>query len=247
VTHPFYGTDLAYVHDDGFSDYARNAGPEILRVLRERGLRRARIVELGCGAGTLAGYLANAGHHVVGIDVSAAMIQRARREAPAVTFRVGSLARTRVPPCDAVLAIGEVVSYLNASAGPRAHAKELAGFFERAHRALSPRGFLLFDFLESADGRTYPTKSRAGADWVIAVRAAASRTQPVLTRTIRTARRINGRWRQARESHRLRLYPRDDMRAMLRTAGFDVRFRRRMGALHLMRSSIMALAEPKSR
>ena len=49
------------------------------------------VADLGCGPGHIAGYLTGLGQHVVGIDLSPAMVEVARRRHPDVTFRVGSL------------------------------------------------------------------------------------------------------------------------------------------------------------
>lgn len=65
-----------------------------------------RVLDVGCGAGTLARKLARSVPHVDGVDLSPAMIEAARREAPPnVTFSVGD-ALTFDPPSgtyDAVL------------------------------------------------------------------------------------------------------------------------------------------------
>src|SRR5205807_5497057 len=49
-----YSTDLAYVHDAGFSDFARRAVPELVKILSRHGIRRGLIVDVGCGSGALA-------------------------------------------------------------------------------------------------------------------------------------------------------------------------------------------------
>jgi trans-aconitate methyltransferase len=52
-----------------------------------------RILDLGCGTGHLTGAIAAAGAEVVGLDASAEMVERARREHPGLTFVEGD-ART---------------------------------------------------------------------------------------------------------------------------------------------------------
>ena len=63
-----YSTDLAYIHDVGFGELAERAGPEAIRILGTRGLRRGLLVEVGCGSGTLARHLVDAGYDIVGFD-----------------------------------------------------------------------------------------------------------------------------------------------------------------------------------
>lgn len=50
-----------------------------------------RILDVGCGTGQLTAEIARSGAHVVGIDASAAMIENARNNFPALTFRVGDV------------------------------------------------------------------------------------------------------------------------------------------------------------
>ena len=85
-----YKDDLAYIHDVGFGDFAKNAAPELLAILRQRGLTDGLVVDLGCGSGLWAEELCQAGYDVLGVDISPAMIEIARRRAPRARFEVGS-------------------------------------------------------------------------------------------------------------------------------------------------------------
>jgi ubiquinone/menaquinone biosynthesis C-methylase UbiE len=49
------------------------------------------VVELGCGPGHVAGYLASRGANVSGLDLSPAMVEQAHRLFPALTFQVGDM------------------------------------------------------------------------------------------------------------------------------------------------------------
>jgi SAM-dependent methyltransferase len=244
----FYGRNLAYIHDAGFGEFAARAAPEIVGMLRARGIRRGLVVEFGCGAGTVARALTEAGYEVLGIDISTAMIRMARARTPQARFKVGTLATARIPSCDAIVAVGEVVSYVpRGSASRRAHHARLTTFLRHAERALRTGGLLLFDFIESAHGRIYRRKRLVGKGWAIAVRATAGRNGGTLTRhieTIRDSRR--GRTRSA-ETHRLRVIPRAEMRGLLRKAGFAPRFGRRVGEVPLLRSTLAVEASPRRR
>lgn len=62
-----------------------------------------RILDLGCGTGQLTAEIASRGASVVGLDRSAAMIEHARKNYPAIEFVVGDAARFNgQPPFDAV-------------------------------------------------------------------------------------------------------------------------------------------------
>ena len=67
---------------------------EAWRVLLRRVLPDppARVVDLGCGTGTLSVLLAEEGYDVTGVDVSPEMLARARRKAPGVQFLEGDAA-----------------------------------------------------------------------------------------------------------------------------------------------------------
>ncbi|MBM3774653.1 MAG: methyltransferase domain-containing protein [Acidobacteria bacterium] len=66
-----YGDDLAYIHDAGFSRFAIEAAPELLKLLRRGGVRGGLVVDLGCGSGRWARALSRAGYRVLGVDQSA--------------------------------------------------------------------------------------------------------------------------------------------------------------------------------
>src|SRR5438445_4603040 len=134
------------------------------------------------------------------------MIARERARVPRAAFRVASLTSAPIPPCAAIVALNEVVSYVPE---PRRRLTALGRFFARAYAALRPGGLLVFDFIASAEGRTYAGKSRSGADWAVAVRADVDRAGRVLTRHITTFRKIDGEYRTSRETHRVRLYDPD--------------------------------------
>jgi SAM-dependent methyltransferase len=240
-----YASDLAYIHDAGFGEFAKRAAPTLRSLLKKLGIRRGRVVELGCGSGTLCRELAAASYDVVGIDPSAAMLRLARRRAPSVAFRRGSLQTAELPGCSAIVAIGEVVTYLRPFKGPPSvlrHDRELSAFFRRARHALEPGGVLMFDFIESAGGRTYAKKGRTGRDWRIQTSARLNRHGTLLTRRITTWIRTADDNRIGREVHHVRVYSRESMKSALEKAGFLVEFRRTIGGARMIRGDLLVVA-----
>jgi SAM-dependent methyltransferase len=231
-----YSADLAYVHDAAFGDLARRAAPEIVRLLRDRDVRSGHIVEVGCGSGIAARRFVADGYTVTGIDVSPAMIRLARAKVPEARFRVATIERLRLPACDAVVAVGEIVSYV--PGGLRA----LQRFFRRVHDALRPGGVLLFDFIESAAGRTFAAKSFRGADWALAARATFEPSRKLLTRRIAVVRTIGRRARHASEIHRVRVYSRAELRRALERVGLSAAISRSYGAYRLMTGDAAVIA-----
>ncbi len=76
--------------------------------------RGAHILDAGCGPGRLGGYLAAAGHHVVGVDVDPVLIEAAERDNPGPRWLVGDLAELDLPaePFDIILVAGNVMPFL---------------------------------------------------------------------------------------------------------------------------------------
>jgi 2-polyprenyl-3-methyl-5-hydroxy-6-metoxy-1,4-benzoquinol methylase len=69
---------LSRVYDIGWGDFSVQYVDLINELLQERGLGRARILDLACGTGVLAIELAKCGHVVHGIDTSQEMISVAK-------------------------------------------------------------------------------------------------------------------------------------------------------------------------
>lgn len=64
---------------------------EVILLVRYRDALAGRILELGCGAGRLSGYLIEAARSFEGIDVGAPMIEYCSRRYPLGAFRVGDI------------------------------------------------------------------------------------------------------------------------------------------------------------
>lgn len=80
--------------------------------------RGARILDAGCGPGRLGGYLAEAGHQVVGVDVDPALIAAAEQDHPGPRWLVGDLAELDLPargitePFNVIVSAGNVMTFL---------------------------------------------------------------------------------------------------------------------------------------
>lgn len=120
--------------------------------------RGSAILDAGCGPGRHAGYLHDAGHRVVGVDVDPTLVAAARADAPGPLYLVGDLAGFTLPPeapqqFDAILCAGNVMAFLH----PDTRVPVLAGFASRlapAGRAVvgfgAGRGYAFDDFLADA-------------------------------------------------------------------------------------------------
>jgi SAM-dependent methyltransferase len=223
-----YQPDLAYIQHDGFADFAAEAGAGVLALLRQAGIMSGHVVDLGCGDGGWLRQLTRARFSATGIEQSASLAKYARAAAPQATVRVASLHRTAFSRCDAITALGEVLSYLpSASARP-----SLASLFRRAHRALRPGGLLIFDLLVAGPPMNYRT-GRAGPTWAVLADVREDAARRRLIRDITTFRELRGGYRRGHERHVLAVSQRDRVVAALRQTGFAVRTSRRYGGFAL--------------
>src|SRR5215218_4560159 len=214
-----YGEDLAYVHDAGHGGFARAAAPDLLRRLRTAGLTGGTVVDLGCGSGIWAAELLAAGYDVMGVDVSADLLAIARGRAPAATLVHASLWQAKLPPCVAVTAIGEVLSY---AFDPRDGGDGLVALCARVHDALAPGGLFLFDALGPGVVGPQPRRLwRDADDWVVLSEAVEDAGARRLTRRIVVFRRAGEGWRRSDEVHVQHLHEPEELIAAVRAAGFE--------------------------
>jgi SAM-dependent methyltransferase len=88
------------------------------RLIDAMAARGARILDAGCGPGRVGGYLAAAGHDVVGVDVDPALIAAAEEDHPGPRWLVGDLAELDLPargitePFDLIVSAGNVMTFV---------------------------------------------------------------------------------------------------------------------------------------
>ena len=121
--------------------------------------RGAHILDAGCGPGRVGGYLAAAGHRVVGVDVDPALIAAAEEDHPGPRWLVGDLAELDLPsrgigdPFDLIVSAGNVMTFL--APGTRGQVlSRLRAHLNADGRAVigfgAERGYDFGEFLEDA-------------------------------------------------------------------------------------------------
>lgn len=221
-----YQSDLAFVHDAAFGDWALQGSQAIVRKLRQAGLDTGLVADLGCGSGIGAEVFARAGYRVYGVDRSQAMLELAWQRVPGAEFACASVLDAPLPPCCAMVAIGEVFNYVFDA---RVDEESLAAFFARSYQALTPGGLFVFDV--ACPGRVpggRGTGFKRTDDWVILFEAVEEGDS--LSRQITTFRRYGGAYRRSDELHRLRLYVPSRISSALISAGFQVEVSDRFGS-----------------
>jgi hypothetical protein len=151
------------------------------------------------------------------------MIAFACVTAPDAHFEVGAFETSAVPPCDAIVAMGDVFNHGSLDA--------VRAFTARAASALRPGGVLLFDVAERGAWPAYEEHRAGGDDWsVITIK---ERDGERLTRRVLSFRKVGDDVRRDEEVHALELYDRAELVALLRTHGFRVEVRRSYGTPRL--------------
>ncbi len=225
-----YGDDLAYIHDVGYGDFARNSAPGLLKILKRNGITEGLIVDLGCGSGIWARALCDAGYDALGIDYSQAMVRLAKKHVPRARFLAGSFLEIKLPSCDAVTSLGECFNY---QSDARNDPVRLSGLFHRIYGSLKPGGLFIFDVAAPGRGRGPRLRHFEGIDWVILLEVDEDQKNRRLTRSITTFRKMGRLYRRNQEIHRLRLYDRFAIAGELRRIGFSVRTLRSYGRQRL--------------
>lgn len=212
-----YGEDLAYIQAVAFGGLARGAAPEIVRLLKSAKIPIRRVVDLGCGAGVLTSAMVEAGFDVTAVDDSAGLLALAAAMAPRARFVKASIYQLEIPECEAIIAIGEPLTY-HAEIG---EADRLVwNFFQRAARILPTGGMLIFDVIETGEPTLAGRSWRSGVDWAVLVDTTEDQPSRTLVRTIESFRQVGHSYRRGRELHRVRLFDTDELIAALAGQGF---------------------------
>jgi SAM-dependent methyltransferase len=240
-----YREDLAHIHDSGHGDFARQSAPGIIGALRKRGIDSGLVVDLGCGSGIFAAELLTAGYDVLGIDISPAMLDIARKRAPDARFACASFLDVELPPCSAAVAMGEVLGY---RFDRRNGLASLTTLFSRVFRSLRTGGVLVFDFLEPGVVKESDPilRFRLAEDWAVLVELSEDYATDRLTRQITSFRRVGDLYRRDDETHEVQLFRPVCLERILRDIGFRVTRLRGYGNYRFRPSHVGLLArKPK--
>lgn len=195
---PYYRRNLAYVHDQGFGFHADRCAPGLLALLEPVRERGGLVLELGCGSGHLTRHLVEAGHRVIATDASASMLDLVRRAVPQAEVRRVVLPDEPLPPADAVVSTGHVLSYLHDEAALTRALGAIAA-------ALRPGGLLAIDLCDLHWGevrRDAPDLARVAEDWALITRFSVPRPERFVRELTTFVRDNNdGTWRRDDERH----------------------------------------------
>lgn len=100
-----------------------------------RSLHVNTVLDIGCGNGKFLAHLAHEGYRALGIDRSAAMVERAL--SLGVNASTQELENFENNTFDGIVAIADVLNYMST--------EELQHFLAQVHRVLKPKGYFLCD------------------------------------------------------------------------------------------------------
>lgn len=129
-------------------EYARRVFPELANKPFDREILdrfaslitgRGTVCDMGCGPGHIARYLHDAGANVCGLDLSAQMVEQARRLSPHIAFRKGNMMALPLES-DSLAGITAFYAIVNI---PK---QSLPKVFREMTRVLQPDGLLLLTF-----------------------------------------------------------------------------------------------------
>ncbi len=121
--------------------YDRLEKEMIRAALRRAGATGGRLLDVGCGTGHFSEFFAALGFEVTGVDISLAMLERARARLPECDFLLADAA-ARLPFRDASFDAAAAVTVLEFADSPRAVAAEIA-------RCLRPGGIVVVGALHA--------------------------------------------------------------------------------------------------
>lgn len=130
---------------------------EVILLVRYREALSGRVLELGCGAGRVTGYLGEIAHAAVGMDISPEMVAYCRRTYPNASFIEGDIRNLEsIAPgsFDAIVATSNVLDVLGDG--------ERRLLLDRIHQVLAPNGLLIFSShnLANAPRRVQPLQAQ---------------------------------------------------------------------------------------
>jgi SAM-dependent methyltransferase len=198
-------------------------------LLLERSVESGEILELGCGTGKHANHLSQMGYRIQGIDISSAMVSRARARLPTelrelISFVEGDVRTIRLGrKFDAVISLFHVASYQTSN-------DDISAMFLTASQHLNTGGIFIFDFWYGpavlTDRPTVRVKRLAG-DVINVIRIAEPVMHPTenlvdVNYTVLVSPIDSKQMETINETHCMRYFFAPELRLLLAAAGFEL-------------------------
>jgi len=215
--------DFAWFYDRYWNEEFHSlAFPILRRIFLARLPAGARILDVCCGTGYLAGLLVHCGYRVTGFDASSEMIRYARLNVPSADFEVCGAA-SFLPPLRADDRFEGAVSTFD-SLNHILEKDELHAAFRNVAQALRPGAIFAFDMLLEEAYRTRWGEAFALVrdDHVLTITASGYDFRSRLAScTLTMFRLLEGAWRRSDSVIHERCYTTKEIGAALEQAGFE--------------------------
>ncbi len=204
-------------------EYSALILPRLLSTIRDARLRPTTVLDLACGTGSLARMLARRGWNVWGVDASEGMINVARSKQyqarSSVRFLRADMRSFRLPEkVDLVTCMFDSINHLPA-------AGDVLATFRSVYASLREGGFFIFDVNNERCYRTLWTRNEAmhGKDFSVLLQNAYSPERRAACSYVTVFLKVDGLFERRQEMICERYFPRDELRSLLKRAGFQVR------------------------
>ena len=132
----------------GWNYYPEVFGEQLVRWLREKGIRPETSMDLACGTGILCRILRDAGIRAAGMDLSAGMIEIAREGSPDIHYEVADMVTFRPErQYDLVTCTGDALNHIGCL-------EDIRQIFRNVYAYTSPGGYFIFDLLNEREVST---------------------------------------------------------------------------------------------
>ena len=132
----------------GWNYYPEIFGQQLLKWLRQKGVRPKSCLDLGCGTGILCEILQESGIRAAGMDFSAGMIDIARQGNPEIHYDVADMITYRPDTTfDLITCTGDALNHIG-------DLGDIAKIFANVYGYLSPGGYFIFDILNENEVST---------------------------------------------------------------------------------------------
>lgn len=227
-------TDFASVYDilmdhipyDKWADYIDN-------ILKEHGIDKGLILELGCGTGTMTRKMARKGYDMIGIDISEDMLSLARQKSEGKDDGILYLCQDMrgfelYGTVAAVICVCDSINYMLTS-------EDLSKVFNLVGNYLDPGGLFIFDMDTKylyekvlADNTTYMEHDKGCFIWENTYYPEEMINEVNLTLFLKQEDSL---FRKHKETHVRRAYDLETIKQLLDEAGLDM-----VGAYHELTS-----------
>ena len=132
----------------GWNYYPEIFGEQLLSWLRQNSITPKTALDLGCGTGILCEILDRSGIAASGMDLSAGMIDIARKSSPHIPYAVADMTTWRPEAeFDLVTCTGDALNHIG-------NLRDVAKIFQNVYAYTAPGGYFIFDILNEKEVST---------------------------------------------------------------------------------------------